>query len=267
MDEFINNNGKFNKNIIFYFDIGLGGIGDYLKYFIYAFDYCLINKINFNFINKHKLNNYIICKYSNWELTEYPIEKTLRINKIHDLTEEFVKNDTYQNYLVYPVCMYGLDEYIICKQYILNDFFYFSNEIIEYANKMFKCKEYISVHLRLGDKYLETSRNYIQCIRDKRIFDENKLNDFFIHNNLDNIYFFCDNNSFKKKIKNKFQNVNMTGLQIAHTSLLNTNESQLLDTITEFYIMTNSKCIYMFSNSGFPIMASRFNNINLISYF
>lgn len=45
-------------------------------------------------------------------------------------------------------------------------FFYFSNEIIEYANKMVKCKDYISDYLRLGDKYLGTAIKYIHCIKE-----------------------------------------------------------------------------------------------------
>jgi len=47
--------------------------------------------------------------------------------------------------------------------------------------------------------------------------------------------------------------------------LSNTTNKQILDAITEFYILSNSHLIYSASNSGFSKMASKFNNIKYIS--
>ena len=78
------------------------------------------------------------------------------------------------------------------------------------------------------------------------------------------ILFFCDNNKYKLKIKNEYNNIIITDANIGHTSLLNTTEKQVLDTITEFYLLTNSQLIYAASKSGFSYMASRFNNVKYI---
>ena len=40
---------------------------------------------------------------------------------------------------------------------------------------------------------------------------------------------------------------------------------QILDAITEFYILTNSEIIFAGSRSGFSMVASKINNIPLIN--
>ena len=114
----------------------------------------------------------------------------------------------------------------------------------------------------MGDKYLETPQNYIGCTHDSRIFSEEKI-DEFINQSKNHIFFCCDNNSYKLKMKERYD-ILITNCNIGHTSLSNTTDSQVLDAITEFYILTNSTMIYAASYSGFSIMASKFNNIPLI---
>ena len=81
------------------------------------------------------------------------------------------------------------------------------------------------------------------------------------------LIFFCDKTSYKLKIKNKYNNVKITDAKIAHTSLKNVTNEEVLDTVTEFYILTNSEEIYGISKSGFSLMASKFKNIDyLIRY-
>ena len=63
------------------------------------------------------------------------------------------------------------------------------------------------------------------------------------------------------RIKNKYSNIILTTVEVVHTGFKNIDEKKILDTITEFYIMTNSDEIIAFSESGFPIIASKFNNI------
>ena len=90
-----------------------------------------------------------------------------------------------------------------------------------------------------------------------------KIFKFIEENNDKNIIFFCDNNAYKLKIKKKYSNIMITNCVIGHTSLTNTTEKQVLDSVTEFYLMTNSDKIIMASRSGFSITASKFKNIIL----
>ena len=49
----------------------------------------------------------------------------------------------------------------------------------------------------------------------------------------------------------KFENVTITKAVAAHSDFENTTQQELLDTITEFYIICNSSVIYAVSKSGF----------------
>lgn len=124
--------------------------------------------------------------------------------------------------------------------------------------------DYISIHVRLGDKYLETDRNFIVCPEDTRSFSEEKLYRYIEEHHTENIFFCCDNNQYKLKLKETYNNIIVTNCDIGHSSLSNTSTKQIIDAITEFYILTHSKTIYGASHSGFSLIASKFNNIPFI---
>ena len=65
------------------------------------------------------------------------------------------------------------------------------------------------------------------------------------------ILFFCENNNMKKKVKNKYQNILITNSKIGHTSLPNTTNDQILDTITDFYIDAETGNYKTLSTGGF----------------
>jgi len=60
------------------------------------------------------------------------------------------------------------------------------------------------------------------------------------------------------KLKEKFNNIFVTNCDVGHSSLSNTSEKQILDALSEFYLLTNSKVIFGASNSGFSKVASKF---------
>ena len=64
-------------------------------------------------------------------------------------------------------------------------------------------------------------------------------------------------------MKEKYPKIIILNSKIGHTSLKNTKEKQIIDTITEFYIMTQSEKIIAASNSGFSLIASKFRKIPL----
>ena len=116
----------------------------------------------------------------------------------------------------------------------------------------------------MGDKFLETDKKNIKCKGDNRKYSEEKIYKFIEDNKNMNIIFFCDNNNYKLKIKKKYKNIIITDAQIGHTSLSNTTNKQILDAVTEFYLLTNSQLIYAASKSGFSNIASKFNNVKYI---
>jgi len=251
MENYINNYEKFDK--IFIYDFKRrenGGIGDYIKFFMVILTYCMDNNIKFyKKINNIELEKYIKLKYDCLNIT------TDQILKLHCFS---IKHP----YEYYDVSHFNYNVNI-------NEVFYFDNSIKLNVKNILSSlpTNYISIHLRLGDKHLETDKKYVVVKNDARKFSEEKIYKFIEDNCDKNIIFFCDNNECKLKIKKKYNNIIITNAQIGHISLYNTTDKQILDTVTEFYLLTNSQLIYSPSipESGFSKVAAKFKNIKVVT--
>ncbi len=257
------NNKDTFKKVIYVFNINNGGIGDYLKFFVCLLELCMKNDILLYLYINHLIGKYIKLKYPVMQLDneQYGLCQKEQIPRIKYL----LKNHDIKKYHIVSPCMVNkiLYEYTEINNFPLNNIFYFT-ENIKNKSLMITCnKKYISIHLRLGDKFLETDKNFVVCQNDTREYDESKIFNFLEHNNDKNIYFFCDNDNYRQKIKKNFDFVNITNLKIGHTSLSNTTEEECFNSVVEFYILSNSEKIYKASNSGFSLLASRFHNIEI----
>lgn len=247
MDNYINNYDSYNKKIVYNFLLGDGGIGDCIKFFIFVLESCIKNNTRLYYkINNIEIERYIKLKYDKMYIDENMMDQ---LDNIIIVTPGMFYSNVNYNY--------SID---------VNDVFYFTDEVKINCKNLFPTDitNYISIHLRLGDKYLETEKKYIGCIKDVRIFSEEKIYKCIEDNNDKNIFFCSDNNTYKNKIKKKYNNIIITNCNIGHTSLSNTTQKQILDAITEFYILTKSEIIYTATSSSFSIVASKFFNIPLI---
>lgn len=247
MESYIKNYDLYKNAMVYHFMLGDGGIGDNIKFFMFALEKCMKNETRLYYkINNIAIEKYIKLKYDIMYITD-DIIKTL------DCVEFVIPSHFYSS-VDYN---YSID---------INQVFYFTDDVKQNSKYLFPqdITEYISIHLRLGDKYLETEREYILCKDDTRLYSEEKIHKFIEENNNNKIFFCCDNNSFKLKLYEKYNNIIITNCDIGHSSLSNTTQQQVLDGITEFYILTNSKTIFGASVSGFSIVASKFNNIPFI---
>lgn len=244
MDNYIQNYENYDKIFVYDFKLGHGGIGDYLKFFMIMLSYCIDNNVKFyKKVNNIEIEKFIKLKYDFFNITKDEISKLNNVTIKRPC--DYYSNDTYNGNIH------------------LNEVFYFDNSIKQNVKNIIPSlpTNYISIHLRLGDKFLETDKKFVLCKNDKRQFSEGKMCKF-IEDNIDkNILFFCDNNSMKIKMNNKYNNIIITNAQIGHTSLSNTTNKQILDSISEFYLLSNSQYIYAASRSGFSEMASKFNNV------
>lgn len=273
----MDNYEQYEKTVVYSFTTIDGGIGDYIKYFMCALELCIRNNYKlYHLINNISIETHVKLKFKNMYIRNSDIYNNSIITKgisniLNDVTD--VSCNTY--YIVYPMDMWSCADtanmfkvynYNILK---FNSVFEFSDEVKINSDRLLSSNitNYISIHLRLGDKYLETDKSYIFLPNDTRSFFEERIYKVIEDNYNRNIIFFCDNNTFKLKLKNIYNNINITNCNIGHTGLLNTTHEQVLDTIAEFYLMTNSEKIYMGSLSGFPMTAAKFNNIPLISLF
>jgi len=242
MDAYMNKYDSFEKIMVYNFTLGAGGIGDCIKFFMFALNICM------------KTNTRLYYKKNNIEIEKYIklIYEKMYITDIINLSVKNVEPSMYYSTINY--------DYIIIK-----DVFYFTDEVKINSKYLFPIEtKYISIHLRLGDKYLETDKNYVLVKEDTRKFSNEKIYKFIEDNRNNNIFFCCDNNEYKIKIKEMYNNITITNCNIGHSSLSNTSPQQVLDSISEFYILANSEMIYSASCSGFSKVASQFNNIQII---
>jgi len=253
MQYYINNFNSFEKKIVYDFKLGNGGIGDSLKFFMYILDNCIKNNERLYY----KKNNLLIEKYIK---LKYPF---MYINQsMIDHNQSLIDHDSWT--FVHPGLYYGTfnTNYSID----IKDVFYFTDKVKLNASHIFPkiVTDYVSIHLRLGDRFLETDQSFVLCTHDQRHFSEECLYNLIEKNYNENIFFCCDNAAFKLKLQIKYNKLIMTTCRIGHSSLNNTTKHQVLDAITEFYILTNSKIIYGASQSGFSLLASKFNNVPYI---
>lgn len=247
MENYINNYDLFNKKVVYNFSLGNGGLGDNIKFFMFILESCIKNNTRLYY----KKNNLEIEKYIKLIYDKMYINE----NEIKELDDvEIVTPEMYYSTINYD---YSVN---------IKDVFYFTDDVKQNCSSLFPLNitNYISIHLRLGDKYLETEYEHIRCKNDTRLFSEEKLYEIIEKNNEKNIFFCCDNNAYKLKLKEKYNNIIITNCVIGHTSLFNTLENQVLDAITELYILTKSDIIVGASVSGFSKIASKFNNIPYI---
>jgi hypothetical protein len=247
MEEYIKNYELYDKKMIYNFRVGNGGVGDCINIFMCLLEMCKKDKVRLYYKkNNIEQEKYIKLKYEKMYINEESIRHLTNFE------------------IVEPHMFYSRVDFSFNMD--INQVFYFTDEVKINSTKLFPSdiSNYISIHLRVGDKFLETDKNYVLCKEDTRHFSEEKIYNFIEENYNEIIFFCCDNNEYKSKIKNKYDKILVSNCDIGHTGLFNTTGKQILDSITEFYILTNAKIIVAASKSGFSLSASKFNNIPLL---
>lgn len=268
LEEYLKNHDNFRKSMVYNFIQGWGGIGDYIKFFLYALSLCMKHEMKIKLkINNTPIEQYIKLKHNFMYITE----EELNSGRILNVTSQNFKNARQFN-IVRPQLFYMSFTEESINNINANDIFYFSEEITNNVKNIIQLKEkenYISFHIRLGDKFLETDKSfvYINNLEDTRIFSEEKLFNFLEKNKNNKVLLFCDNKKYKKNLCVKYDFITITEADVAHSDFKNTSEKQLIDTITEFYILCNSSLIYAVSHSGFSFTASLFNNNNCVKLY
>jgi hypothetical protein len=246
MDTYLQEYKSYENKVVYNFGLGSGGIADCIKFFMFLLEECMKQKKQLYYKKYNiELENYIKLKHDALYIDDDGIKALDCVEEIHP-------------HMCYSTvhCNYSIN---------INEVFTFSDEVIRNSNLLFPepIQGYISLHVRLGDKFLETDVNFIYCIDDKRDFSEEKIESFLKENHTKPIFFCSDNKAYKLRMKEKY-NISITNCDIGHTSLSNTTSKQILDAVTEFYILTHSEKIYSGSRSGFSLLASKFNSIPFI---
>lgn len=265
IEEYLNKYDTLSKWVVYSFEIGDGGIGDFMKFFAIFLELCIMHNIKlYLLLNNHPIHKYLKLKHSKMYINPENIQGYLtNISDIESI-------ESYLYYIVKPQYLYtynysinsNITEFIKIP---LNAIFEFTDEVKDGCENF---KNYISIHLRLGDAYLELNKENITCHGDTRKYNEELLIKCIEENkNNSDIIFFCDNKKYKETIKSKYDFIKITNYEIGHTGLNNTPHEHILYAVRELYLLTKSYHIYIVSDSGFPLVASLFNRVPYTALF
>lgn len=303
----LNNN---NKTIIYLLNLHQGGLCDFFKFCMHTIYLC--EKYNYNlkiyvntylkkFINinsKYLLNNNEINYLNEEKIFQNQIYYLKYYNNTNNTIENILNNYKNKYLIIQPTNFHTLKNIYFhlpvdlnFKDYITNkniknyfnilNFINFNKDIY---NKLDNCltennlikNNYICIHLRCGDKYLETKPLLGYCVSDVRFKNINiyqkKIKKTLSENENTKILFLCDNNVVKKIIKSKINNENLIILnnKIIHVGYkYNKNDKNIqegfIDTLVDFLLLIYSKKNYCLSYSGFSIISSLLGNKELIN--
>jgi hypothetical protein len=287
-----------NKSILIHNITKLsGGFGDFIRAGISLYAFCRVNNIEYYIYfddNEYFKECFLldICyEYENYKNNSqkelYEIEEVNLMNMLsyNNVFETFFNKILNFN-KIYIVISNSFNFYE--TKYInkfKNDFFTKklkpSNKLEEYIQKYYNKyglieNNYISVHVRCGDKIMCLNDNNIKSVNDVRI-DINSENTYlnlikYIENikNIINIkipvVIHSDSNLFKKKIKEYEKEYIVLDTNLFHhsESIGVNNEKSNFDTYCEFFIIARANCIFTYGlYSGYSYFASIINNKKL----
>jgi hypothetical protein len=252
---------KYNIKVSFH--INDHPVKKYLKYFesnelinkIISKNIPFFNKLNYEYVND---NNIIKYKYQNIN--------DILINYLNSL--QLYDGNVYLYLINHPNEEYIKDKHREKIAEILQPTDYLNNKVL-YAMDCLKLNKgkFKVIHVRIEDECLNNdyailnSRiNYILYILKSVIFETD--NDIFLISN---------NNQLKNAIIQIIPKIKTIFNDITHIAYKNTSEEQIINTLKDFYIMSNSNCIYSFSvyqhGSGFSKWCAVTYNIPYVCYY
>jgi len=251
--------------VVYDFRRGYGGIGDLVKFFMHALHLCMKNNIRLYYA----ANNLVIEKYLRLIDDRMYIRTDTPLLPMKEINESDVGSLSPGVYhFVTPFTFYQTFHYSYISVPI-DRVFTFSDEVRQNVGRVLPGvigTSYISVHLRMGDKYLDTDPAFVACPNDVRSFSERVIYNHLVSKLRETrVVFVCDNETFKNKVRGWFPSALVPNTVIGHTSLENTSERQILDAVTEFYLVANGREVHMASESGFPRVAAAFRRIPVIT--
>lgn len=250
--------------VVYDFRRGYGGIGDLIKFFMHALHLCMKNNIRLYYA----ANNLVIEKYLRLVDDRMYLRMDTPLLPMKDIKEsDFASLSPGVYHFVTPFTFYQTFHYG-CLSVPIERVFTFSDEVRQNVGRVLPGSigtPYISVHLRLGDKYLDTDPAFVACPNDVRSFSERVVYNHLVSKLRETrVVFVCDNQTFKNKVREWFPNALVPNTIIGHTSLENTTAQQVLDAVSEFYIIAHGNEVHMGSESGFPRVAAAFRGIPVI---
>tara|TARA_Y100000385_G_C13066656_1_gene627038 strand:+ start:1018 stop:1839 length:822 start_codon:yes stop_codon:yes gene_type:complete len=244
-----------NKNLIFEFKLGYGGIGDFIKFM----RLCLNDSIKEN--KKFYIN------------LDHPMNKFIKINpkfKFNNKIKNITIRKPFEYYGKYPTSYYlNLNK---INKFNPMDYFKFSDDCLQNLSDLKKKNKipdnYEAIHIRLGDSKMEGLNS--KDNRTDKINIYEKVNDLILKNKKKIFVLFMDNDKVKKEISSMYKNIRILDIKIIHTSECYDKKSRnlnLKNNICDFILLAQAKKIHSITYSGFSIVASWLYSKPFIKYY
>lgn len=251
---------KYNIEINFH--INKHPIKKYLQYFENK-DF-ISDKIMKN-IPFFKTENYVYINYNNIINYKYKNIDKILINYLNSL--QLYDGNVYLYLINHPDQKYITDNHKEKIENIFKPTNYLNDKITYAMNKINLNKNKFKViHIRTEDEILNNN-----------IILNNRINYIIytlrnvISQTQDDLFIISNNNYLKNILLHKIPKLKTIINEISHTADKNTNDEKLINTLKDFYIMSNSNCIYSFSvyqhGSGFSKWCATTYNIPYVCYF
>ena len=129
MEEYINKYDILEKNIVYDFHLGSGGIGDLTKFFMYLLNICIKHNIKLYYlVSNITVEKYLKLKYDKMYITNETITISNNINRVHNIHDIPYLNTT-DYYILDPDVFYHIFNYNELT-IPLQEVFCFSDEVI-----------------------------------------------------------------------------------------------------------------------------------------
>jgi len=251
---------KYNIEINFH--INKHPIKKYLQYF--ENKDCISDKIIKN-IPFFKTENYVYTYYNNIINYKYKNIDKILVNYLNSL--QLYDGNVYLYLINHPDEKYITDNHKEKIESIFKPINYLNNKITYAMNQLNLNKDKFKViHIRTEDEFLNNN-----------IILNNRINYIIytlrsvISQTHDELFLITNNKYLKNILLHKIPKLKTIINDISHTADKNTNDEKLINTLKDFYIMSNSNCIYSFSvyqhGSGFSKWCATTYNIPYVCYF
>lgn len=268
------------------------GLGDFIRscYFMNQFSEKYNIKVSF-YINEHPIKKYLhnfqdmesINKNISISIPFFKPTNYIFINdnnvikyKYKNIDEELINYlnslQVYDGNIYLYLVNHPDEEYITTNSKekianILKPTDYLNNKIT-YAMDCLKLNKgkFKVIHIRTEDEYLNNNK----VLNDRVNYIINKLKSIIFKLDYDT-FLITNNNHIKTILINLIPKIKTVFNDITHIADKNTNEEKLINTLKDFYIMSNSNYIYSFSvythGSGFSKWCATTYNIPYICYY
>lgn len=221
------------------FGLTQGGIGDFFKIFAFSLELAIASRARILVRNTSPLAAFLHPKHA-WMTDARGMRVVTTVNNAYWYNH--ASTETTQE---------------LCSALVLSDWFEMDASIVADARRLAPPTAYTALHIRRGDKHLETNRANVACKDDERPFAASAIDAVCAREPV--LLVVGDHAGTLRDLKARFPHVVLTGLEIGHTSLKGTPAPAVRAALVEFVMLGNARSIVASSTSGFPYLASRWH--------